>query len=638
MRATRRVPSKAVRARARLAALIFGTMVLGSCAPVAALAADICKAIALTDVACDASGCALKKGEIDEAVTQYWINKKTGDAVFCSHGGGCYPRYLTVNGKKVEALRLTNCKIGARYDEDEEYTYYSVDVDRSKVPPQELRVDEVDNRLLELGLCSACAGTAAYLYVNRPDSHCAAVVRQVLEGNPVSLKNLQEDDGSVCPYQAKTVHQPSVYDCDRLAGSPLDPSRAADGVSSDKIDTANAISSCAQAVRDDSTNARFQFEYGRALDAAKRYEEAMRWYRAAADQGYSAAQVGLGFIYYYGRGVPQNYDEAMRWLRKAADQGNAVAENALGVIFINGQGVSQNYNEAMKWYRLAADRGFDMAQTNLGGMYYLGRAVAQNYSEAMKWYRKAADQGNADAQNTVGAMYESGHGVPQDYAEAAVWYRKAADQDNAVAQHNLGVLYRDGHGVAQNYAEAAEWFHKAADHGYAKAQHDLGALYYRGQGVETNLAEAFKWFHKAADQGSPEDQNIVGEMYANGQGVSQSYAEAVRWFRMAADQGYHPAGENLAALSARSGTKPVNAPAPPEAGWNKRGGTQPKLDRDSMICQGYAVAQAQSNTPPPMYGIGMDEFENEAAQFRSNEIAQSAFKSCLRRLGWQYVP
>src|SRR5664279_1681758 len=45
---------------------------------------------------------ALKRGDIIDAITQYNLNKKTGVASLCSHGGGCYP---------AEALRLTNCTI-----------------------------------------------------------------------------------------------------------------------------------------------------------------------------------------------------------------------------------------------------------------------------------------------------------------------------------------------------------------------------------------------------------------------------------------------------------------------------------------------------------------------------------------------
>jgi hypothetical protein len=138
-------------------------------------AADICDAVALRDLpALEDPSSVLKRGEHDGTVTQYRINKKTGDASICSHGGYCYPAMITENGKRVETLHIANCKIGARdsFDDPDE-VYYSVDVIRSKVPPLQLRIDDVDNRLLELGLCSACASNVAELYVNKPASHCA---------------------------------------------------------------------------------------------------------------------------------------------------------------------------------------------------------------------------------------------------------------------------------------------------------------------------------------------------------------------------------------------------------------------------------------------------------------------------------
>jgi hypothetical protein len=53
-----------------------------------ARAADICEAVALRDVpAKEDAKSILKRGEIDGAVTQYRVNKTTGDGVFRSHGG-----------------------------------------------------------------------------------------------------------------------------------------------------------------------------------------------------------------------------------------------------------------------------------------------------------------------------------------------------------------------------------------------------------------------------------------------------------------------------------------------------------------------------------------------------------------------
>src|SRR5262249_15167862 len=79
-----------------------------------ASAASICKAIALRDVAAlGMPESTLKRGEYDTEINEYRVNKKTGLTSFCSQGV-CYPTHVVENGNKVEALRLTNCKIGKR--------------------------------------------------------------------------------------------------------------------------------------------------------------------------------------------------------------------------------------------------------------------------------------------------------------------------------------------------------------------------------------------------------------------------------------------------------------------------------------------------------------------------------------------
>ena len=150
-------------------------------------AADICKAVALRDVAAiEAPDSILRKGETDTAITQYRVNKKTKAASFCSHGGYCYP---------ASGLKLLNCKIGGKDDyDDPEEVFYGVDVVRSKVPAALLRYDDLDNRLLSLGLCNACASNAADAYLKHPASACGRTVRAALEGNPGATKALNESD------------------------------------------------------------------------------------------------------------------------------------------------------------------------------------------------------------------------------------------------------------------------------------------------------------------------------------------------------------------------------------------------------------------------------------------------------------
>ena len=84
--------------------------------------------------------------------------------------------------------------------------------------------------------------------------------------------------------------------------------------------------------------------------------------------------------------------------KELAEGGDAEAQNNLGFMYYYGEGVPQDYKEATKWYRLSAEQGNAMAQYNLGNSYYNGEGVPQDYKEAVKWQRKAAEQGYANDQ------------------------------------------------------------------------------------------------------------------------------------------------------------------------------------------------------------------------------------------------
>ena len=93
-----------------------------------------------------------------------------------------------------------------------------------------------------------------------------------------------------------------------------------------------------------------------ALAAERSFEESVRRYTQAAEQGESKSQNNLGLIYETGRGVLQNYQKAAKWYKKAAEQGNPKPQNNLGIMYSKARGVPQNYVEAHKWLNLAASR------------------------------------------------------------------------------------------------------------------------------------------------------------------------------------------------------------------------------------------------------------------------------------------
>ncbi|MDB5978356.1 MAG: hypothetical protein JWR07_5116 [Nevskia sp.] len=151
---------------------------------------DLCRAVALARVpALEDPNSALKSGEVDEAVTQYQVDKRTGAGSFCSHGGYCYPRYL--QGKEV--LQLQNCRIGKKFDDMDGMELYAIVLDRSKNSAEDLQYNDVDNSLLRMGMCSACASNAAMFYLRKPQSQCGLLVKNALEGNPQAQQTLNDN-------------------------------------------------------------------------------------------------------------------------------------------------------------------------------------------------------------------------------------------------------------------------------------------------------------------------------------------------------------------------------------------------------------------------------------------------------------
>jgi TPR repeat protein len=120
------------------------------------------------------------------------------------------------------------------------------------------------------------------------------------------------------------------------------------------------------------------------------YATALRLAHPLAAEGNARAQSTLGLLYYHGNGVPQDPDEALKWFRRAADQDDAIAQFHLGVMFSNGEGVPQDNAEAANWFRRAADLGDAPAQYNLALFYVKGLAGEADNISAHMWFNLAA--------------------------------------------------------------------------------------------------------------------------------------------------------------------------------------------------------------------------------------------------------
>jgi TPR repeat protein len=184
-------------------------------------------------------------------------------------------------------------------------------------------------------------------------------------------------------------------DCDTYAASNLDPQRRGAGVPLNKVDFAKAIPACLDALSHYPNSARFQYQLGRAYEQSGDNQQAMAWYRKAAEQGFALAQNNLGAMYAKGLGVPKDDAQALAWFRKAAEQGVEQAQTSIGISYELGNGVAKDAVQAATWYRKAAEKGFEILDQERiyagGGVELLQRGHSGGCGEQLSWRRPEHD-------------------------------------------------------------------------------------------------------------------------------------------------------------------------------------------------------------------------------------------------------
>jgi TPR repeat protein len=132
-----------------------------------------------------------------------------------------------------------------------------------------------------------------------------------------------------------------------------------------------------------------QFELASAYDsgqgAPRNGQETQRWYRASAEQGYAEAQNSLGSALQ----AEKRYVEALPWYEKAAAQNHPLATNNLAYLYDMGLGVAQDRHKGFELYTKAADLGWAEAMWNLANMYGAGQLGKADLVMACVWTVRA---------------------------------------------------------------------------------------------------------------------------------------------------------------------------------------------------------------------------------------------------------
>lgn len=137
--------------------------------------------------------------------------------------------------------------------------------------------------------------------------------------------------------------------------------------------------------------------YGGYRGFAQSYEQAIHYYKLAAQNGSRQAQENLGYCYYYGRdGVP-DYEKAFHYFALGAFDGHLISLYKIGDMYLNGYYVEKNESEAFHIYLHCLEGLNDQNQAAVAGPVYL----------------------------RMGRMFLHGLGTEQDAKAALICYQKA---------------------------------------------------------------------------------------------------------------------------------------------------------------------------------------------------------------------
>lgn len=188
-----------------------------------------------------------------------------------------------------------------------------------------------------------------------------------------------------------------------------------------------------------------------------------------AKRGDAYAQLGLAYLYHFGKYLEYDPKAAMELYMESAENGCTRANWELYKIYFEGTIADRNNGRATKYLLDAAIGGISKAKFDLGLVYLAGDLLPKNNKEAFKWILDAANDGITMAQFLVGYMLGHGIGAELSKSEEEVWYSIVGLTGDADLFYWIGRNYEFGlTGVTVNMFEAGRWYKFGADMGHEK--------------------------------------------------------------------------------------------------------------------------------------------------------------------------
>ena len=303
-------------------------------------------------------------------------------------------------------------------------------------------------------------------------------------------------------------------------------------------------------------------DYKLGKGVAQDFEQAVMWFKLAAESNHLDALYELGICYNYGIGIKKDMKKANALWKQATSGYHADSAYRLGLNYWEGKGVQKDRQIALLYFSVAEELGQQAAKAKINqweleasdkdkgqtycltGLGCLDLNTEEGIDAGLKWLNLAIEKKNADAIFIVARfffkVYKKAESSKETDAEnhykakllelmkldinpnfeeilkynKFLLSKKQEQLDAILTQHHfeLGIILYEYGDKVRDANKIIKWFKLAANKGHAAAQCNLGVCYYSGECVKKDSKTGLKWLKLAAKEGDVDAKTFLTEI------------------------------------------------------------------------------------------------------------------------------
>lgn len=278
-----------------------------------------------------------------------------------------------------------------------------------------------------------------------------------------------------------------VNGCDLAAGDALDPGGVGFYRLPNEIEIAPALAECRAAIASNPDTPRFQYQLGRAEQAAGLFKVSFDSFSAAANAGHIRALNGTARLLITDKidratvDIPTDLARAMTLYDQGIAAGDPYAMHSKGLHLLRNSGTVVGRQDGFELLDRAAELGHTYSMNELG-IYFLTPDTNHFLPErGLRYLRASAARNDIYGYYNLGYVAHNGL-TPEgpDLAAAYDWYVKAAEGGHPIGPASLGRMITRGQVPGQGPQQALEWYDKGLARGDGWGGVNAAALVLKG--------------------------------------------------------------------------------------------------------------------------------------------------------------